>query len=76
MNDFISASDRTKVELGSNRFRFSREGVALMSGDQEGRVRLPIDSRREIYVRPAYRGERRKPSWVELVLERLFACSR
>lgn len=60
------------VELLANRRRFRREGVALMSGDRDARVRLPIDSRREIYVRPAHRGEVRKPTFLELVFERLF----
>jgi hypothetical protein len=62
--------------MAANRRRFRREGVALMTGHRDARVALPIDSVREIYVRPAYRSDGRNPTFIELVLEKLFFYSR
>jgi hypothetical protein len=76
VNELVSFEDRTRVELGSNRRRFARDGVSLVVGDAATRVALPIESRREIYVRPAWRGADRKPSWLELLLEKLFFYSK
>ena len=68
----ISQLDRTRTELLANRRRLRREGVALMSGDRHARALLPIESLREIYVRPAYRGTGPKPSMVEEFLAGFF----
>jgi hypothetical protein len=55
MKGLVSRLDRTRTELLANRRRFDREGVSLMTGAREARYALPIESRREIIVRPAIR---------------------
>jgi hypothetical protein len=44
----------------------------IMAGPREHRLRLPIESRVEITVRPAYRPPEDPPSWFESVTERWF----
>ncbi|HEX3458506.1 MAG TPA: hypothetical protein VHR97_11180 [Candidatus Baltobacteraceae bacterium] len=44
----------------------------IMAGPREHRLRLPIESRVEITVRPAYRPPEDQPSWLESVTERWF----
>lgn len=43
-----------------------------MSGPPEQRVPLPIESRYDVTVRPAYRPSGYHPSWFETLLERSF----
>lgn len=50
----------------------ARRQVEIMSGPREHRLRLPIESRFDITVRPAYRPPEENPSWLEIILERSF----
>jgi len=48
------------------------DGVTVLIGDPSQRYRIPLDSRYEIYVRPAVRGEVHDTRW-DAVLDRIEA---
>lgn len=50
----MSGDGRMRAELQENRSRYERDGVSILDGSREERILLPIDSRFEIFVRPAY----------------------
>lgn len=54
MDATISGGDRMRAQLEENRTRYERDGVSILNGSRSERIMLPIDSRFEIFVRPAY----------------------
>lgn len=68
-----SASLFRELDMPANRRRFRREGVALIDGHREQLFLLPIQSRYPIFVKPAYRSDNRKPTWLEQLLEKFFS---
>jgi len=57
MDAAISGDSHMRAELQANRSRYERDGVSILDGSRDERILLPIDSRFEIFVRPAYHHE-------------------
>lgn len=72
MNPHVTPADRTRTELAANRDRFREEGVPAYRGPASARVTVPLTSRYEITVRPAWRASERRETPYEQVEEWIF----
>lgn len=65
-------SARALLDGAHNRSRFRTEGVQILVGDTTRRYPLPIESIREIYVRPAYRMDDARTDRVDALVDGAF----